>query len=116
MARFDVYVCSSLAESSPVAVWEAMAMARPVVSTDVGDVPRHIADGENGYVVPVGDHAALAARALRLIEDPALARRLGANARAEVLACFTPARIAEKTLALYRRALAAPDRKTSDTQ
>lgn len=36
----DVYVCSSVAEASPTAVWEAMAMQLPVVSTDVGDIDK----------------------------------------------------------------------------
>ena len=42
LKRFDVYVCSSKSESSPISVWEAMSMARPIVSTHVGDVPLYI--------------------------------------------------------------------------
>lgn len=106
LARMDVYVCSSDAESSPVAVWEAMAMARPVVSTDVGDVPCHLVDGECGFIVPVRDHLALAARLQTLLTDPDLRARFGAKARAAAIDAFAPARIAEQTLALYRCALA----------
>jgi glycosyltransferase involved in cell wall biosynthesis len=107
LARMDVYVCSSLAESSPVSVWEAMAMARPVVSTDVGDVSRHLIDGTSGVIVPVGDHAALAARLADLLADPDRRQAFGAVARAAVVDTFAPHRIGAQTVALYRRALAA---------
>lgn len=107
LARFDVYVCTSLAESSPVSVWEAMAMARPVVSTDVGDVSCHMVDGGSGFIVPVGDHEALAERVHRLVEDSGMAARFGARGRREAGDAFSPARIAEKTCAAYRRALEA---------
>ena len=106
MARFDVHACSSLAESSPVAVWEAMAMARPVVSTDVGDVARHVRDGETGFVVDVGDAEALAERCARLAADPALRARLGAAARGVARREFDPPAIAALTADFYRAVLA----------
>ena len=56
LQRFDVYVCSSNAESSPISVWEAMAMAKPVVSTNVGDVGRCLGNETSSFVVPVVDH------------------------------------------------------------
>ncbi len=105
LSRFDVYVCSSLAESSPVSVWEAMAMARPIVSTDVGDVARHVVDGESGFIVPVGDHEAMADRILRLLEDGEQARGFGQRARHVAVENFTPEIIASKTLDFYRRVL-----------
>lgn len=49
----DIYVCSSIAEASPQSVWEAMAMGKPIVSTDVGSVSEFIRNGENGFIVPV---------------------------------------------------------------
>lgn len=114
LRRLDVYVCSSLAESSPVSVWEAMAMARPVVSTDVGDVSRHVRDGDSGFVVPTGDHAAIADRVSRLLDSPALRSRIGAAAREAARAEFTPKVIAGKTLDIYRRVLedVQPRRRT----
>ncbi len=110
MSRFDVYVCSSKAESSPVSVWEAMSMAKPVVSTDVGDVSRHISDGENGYIVNVGDHESMSTRIRYLIRNREMCGRFGKKSRCEVQRSFDPVRIAEKTSALYRRVLAEESR------
>jgi glycosyltransferase involved in cell wall biosynthesis len=78
----DIFVCSSLAESGPMSVWEAMAMEKAIVSTDVGDVRHFIKDGHNGFVVPVGDARALAEKIGILIKDPALCKRFGREARA----------------------------------
>jgi glycosyltransferase involved in cell wall biosynthesis len=77
----DVYVCTSLKEASPTSVWEAMSMAKPVVSTDVGDVKLFVRDGESGYVVPVGDAEALAERVEKLLNNESMLREFGQNAR-----------------------------------
>ena len=84
LRRFDIYVCSSNAESSPISVWEAMAMELPIVSTDVGDVPLYVESDESGFVAPVGDHRALADFVCNLLTDDALRERFGKAARAKV--------------------------------
>jgi glycosyltransferase involved in cell wall biosynthesis len=105
LRRMDVYVCSSLAESSPVSVWEAMMMAKPIVSTDVGDVSRHVKDGENGFIVPVGDARVMASRIERLYRDGNLSGQFGSKARVEACREFDPREVAEKTGDIYRRIL-----------
>lgn len=77
----DIYVCSSIAEASPISVWEAMAMAKPVVSTNVGDVFRFIKNGENGFVVPTKDVDALAEKADFLIKNEDIRKEFGHKAR-----------------------------------
>ena len=69
LKRFDVYVCTSKAESSPISVWEAMSMAKPIVSTDVGDVSLYIKNGENGFIVPVEDNLLLAKCVQKIIDN-----------------------------------------------
>jgi glycosyltransferase involved in cell wall biosynthesis len=78
----DIYVCSSLTEASPMSVWEAMAMRRAIVSTDVGDVKRFIKDGENGFIVPPRDPESLAEKVGILIENEELRNNFGKRARA----------------------------------
>jgi glycosyltransferase involved in cell wall biosynthesis len=78
----DIFVQSSLWEAMSVVVLEAMADARPMVITSVGENPYVIADGQTGLIVPPGDSDALANALHRLLQDPALGRRLGDAARA----------------------------------
>jgi glycosyltransferase involved in cell wall biosynthesis len=75
--RLDVVVLPSWLEGMPLVLLEAMAHARPVVATPVGGTPEVVVDGETGLLVPPRDPEALAGAIRRLIEDPALARRLG---------------------------------------
>ena len=77
----DIYVCSSIAEASPISVWEAMSMEKAIVSTDVGDVAQFIKDGENGFVVPAKNASAMAEKTRLLIENADLRKRFGTNAR-----------------------------------
>ena len=60
---------------------EAMAMGKPVITTDIAGRSDYLVDGETGFYVPPGDAAALRARIVQLQSDPALAERLGQNAR-----------------------------------
>ncbi len=64
----DIYICSSIAEASPMSVWEAMAMALPIVSTDVGDVSSYIKDNQNGYIVPIKSSKLLVEKCSLLID------------------------------------------------
>jgi glycosyltransferase involved in cell wall biosynthesis len=106
-ADLDVVVLTSKNEGSPVALIEAMAAGRPVVSTAAGGVADVVTDGETGLVVPVGDAAAVARAVLHLLDDPADAARLGAAARDAVVPRFSSARLVDDIDALYQRLLAA---------
>jgi glycosyltransferase involved in cell wall biosynthesis len=63
----------------------AMTMARPVVASTVGDLPSVVVEGETGLTVPPEDPGALAGALARILEDPALAERLGAEGRRRLL-------------------------------
>jgi glycosyltransferase involved in cell wall biosynthesis len=106
-ADLDVVVLTSKNEGSPVALIEAMAAGRPVVSTRAGGVEDVVTDGETGRLVPIGDAAAVARAIVDLLDDPALAARLGAAARTAVVARFGSARLVADLDGLYRRLLAA---------
>ncbi|HSD19711.1 MAG TPA: glycosyltransferase family 4 protein [Anaeromyxobacter sp.] len=85
----SVVTRTGMMDGIPVALMEAMAMACPVVSTRVSGIPELVHDGKTGLVVEQRDAAALADAIQRLIEDPALARRLGMAGRRVVLREFT---------------------------
>ena len=77
----DIYVCSSVTEASPQSVWEAMAMGKPIVSTDVGSVPDFIKNGENGFIVPVKSPAKLAEKIELLIKNESLREKFSKKVR-----------------------------------
>jgi len=81
LKRFDIYVCSSDFESSPISVWEAMSMEKPIVSTNVGDVSQYIEDKKNGFIVNTKDYYMLAKRVVQLINNKQLCDNFGKKAR-----------------------------------
>ena len=81
LAASDVFVLSSDREGLPIAVLEAMAAAKPVVATSVGDLLYLVSNGETGLLVPAGDARAIAGAMIELFNDPERAERMGARAR-----------------------------------
>jgi glycosyltransferase involved in cell wall biosynthesis len=81
LAAVDVAVLSSDYEGSPLSVMEYMAAAKPVVSTRVGGVPELVKEDVHGLLVQPRDPEALAKAVARLLRDPGLAKRLGAEGR-----------------------------------
>jgi glycosyltransferase involved in cell wall biosynthesis len=104
----DVYVQCSNAEGFGTMVLQAMAHAVPVVATSTGGLIPLVRDGETGFLVPVSDHAALAARVLNLLNNAELRQRLGEAALQTALADFNPENMMAQTLKLYAEVLAAP--------
>ena len=95
---FDLLMMSSRAEGCPNAALEAMACGVPVVATRAGGTPEVVRDGETGFLVAVGDAAALARHASAILGDPAIGRRLGERARQRIEKHFDLRRmVAERT-------------------
>jgi len=82
IAAASVYVLPSYREGMPRTILEAMAMGRPVVTTDVPGCRETVIDGENGFLVPVGDSVALAAAMERFIRQPEIIVAMGTRSRA----------------------------------
>lgn len=102
----EVAVVPSLYEGFSLPAVEAMACGVPVVATTGGALPEVVGtDGETGLLVPPDDPGALAAAIARLLDDPALRRRLGPAGRARVLDRFTWDVTARGTAACYRALL-----------
>lgn len=68
--------------TSPLKLFEYLAVGRPIVASNLPAIREVLTDGESALLVPPGDPAALAAAIRRIAGDPALARRLAANALA----------------------------------
>lgn len=77
LADTQVYVLPSYREGTPRTVLEAMAMGRPIITTDAPGCRETVDEGENGFLVPIKDAEALAAAMERFILEPDLAVRMG---------------------------------------
>jgi glycosyltransferase involved in cell wall biosynthesis len=89
----------SRAEVMPMFLLEAMAAARPVVTTPVGEIESLV--GRDGTLVPVGDPARLAEALAGFLADGNRATTAGARLRRRVEERFAPQRIADQLEALY---------------
>ena len=81
VSAFDVSVFPSLWEGTPLTVFEALAMGKPILATDADGLLDVLTDDRDAVIVPKRDAPALARGIVRLIDDPALRARLGAEAR-----------------------------------
>lgn len=77
LAGIRVYVLPSYREGTPRTVLEAMAMGRPIITTDAPGCRETVVEGENGFLVPIKHAEALAAAMERFILEPDLATRMG---------------------------------------
>jgi len=68
----------------PTVILEAMASARPVVSTRLAGIPELVLDGETGTLIPAADSTALAQALEQLLRDPELRLRFGHAGRARI--------------------------------
>ncbi|MDZ4133205.1 MAG: glycosyltransferase family 4 protein, partial [Dethiobacteria bacterium] len=92
IAAASVYVLPSYREGTPRTVLEAMAMGRPIITTDVPGCRETVVNGVNGFLVPVRDSEALAKAMERFIAEPKLIAQMGAESR----------RIAEEKYDVYK--------------
>lgn len=97
-------VLPSFAEGLPVVIMEAMALGRPVLSTSIAGIPELVRHGEDGWLVPAGDVAALvsALRASLSVPTSEL-ERMGASARARVRERHSVDTEATKLARLFRK-------------
>ena len=77
----DIFVLPAIYENFPFAILEAQSSALPVISTNVGGIPEFLEDGKNGFVIEAGDERELTKKLLKLLENPVLAKQMGATGR-----------------------------------
>lgn len=97
----DVFLLSSLSEGVSVTLLEAMATGLPIAATDVGGNPEVVEHGATGLLSPRGDHEALAANLVTLLQDPAQCQAFGRAGRGRLLDQFTQDRMHREYTELY---------------
>ena len=99
---FDAFCLASDFEGMSNSLMEAMAQGLPVLVSDIPANRELVSHGETGLVIPVGDRAAYARAALRLLEHPEEARQLGDAARLRMQTEFSREKMVTDYAALYR--------------
>ncbi len=77
----DIFVLPSLSEGIPIAVMEAMAMALPVIATNITGLPEIIIDNKNGYLVESSNSQQLAKKIKHLYHHPEIREKFKNNSR-----------------------------------
>ena len=112
LSRCDVFVLPAVRDAKGdeeglgVVLVEALSFSRPVVASRSGGIVDVIRHEETGLLVPPADPEALARSIGRLLDDPALARRLGEAGRRHVDKSFSWDPIVDRLISLYQRLVA----------
>jgi N-acetyl-alpha-D-glucosaminyl L-malate synthase BshA len=101
----DLLLITSETESFGLAALEALACEVPVIATRVGGLPEVVRDGENGYLVGVGDVDAMAEWAVELLVDSDRRREFGRVGREWAVAQYNTEHVIPQYIALYENVL-----------
>jgi glycosyltransferase involved in cell wall biosynthesis len=113
MQAMDITAMSSLNEGISLAMLEFMAMAKPLVSSREPSFAEMVKDGEDALLVDLESGRALADGLIKVLGDPALAKRLGEGAYRTVHAEFSIIKSVEDQMSLYDKLLGIDTRKSS---
>lgn len=96
LARCDLFALPSFAEGVPVVLMEAMASARPVLTTRIAGIPELVEDGVSGRTVAPGDADLFAEAMVDILDSPERAAEMGRAGRQKVMAEFDVRQEAQK--------------------
>lgn len=105
LASAQIVCLPSHREGLPLALAEAAAAGRPIVTTDTPGCREVVEDGVNGFLVPLGDCVRLADRIEELLDNPELRRKMGHAGRQRALQHLALERIIQQTTSLYWRTI-----------
>jgi len=98
-SQADVCMQKSIREGFGLTVTEALWKGRPMIAGDVGGIPLQIEDGVSGFLVSSPEEAA--ARAVELLRDPELAKRIGKAGKERARERFLTPRLLRDWLRLF---------------
>lgn len=107
MRAFDVFVLSSIFEGFGLVLLEAMEASTPIITSNVSAMPEIVIDGDTGLLVPPRMPDRLAEAMERMLDDRARAA-MGAAGHRRLRETFSVGKMADATLAIYRKTLGQP--------
>lgn len=99
--KAHVICLPSYAEAFPMTWLEAMAMQKPLVTSNIGWAQEMMVDGETGYTVYPSNHIILAKKIQILLSDSGKALKMGVNARERITQLFATEVIVDKNIQFY---------------
>jgi glycosyltransferase involved in cell wall biosynthesis len=103
-AAADVFVHTAVVEAAGNVILEALASGRPVVTTDCGGPAEYVTEEKTGFVVPVGDVAAIAGRIELLLSDGARRDQMSGTARTVAEHHYSYGRMITELISIYESA------------
>jgi glycosyltransferase involved in cell wall biosynthesis len=98
-------VLPSYQENAPMVVQEAMAAGVPVIATGIGGIPFQLEHERSGFLYQPGDIAALTTRLEGLMSSSSLREKIGMAAKSFATERYQAARVADRTVEIYRQVL-----------
>jgi N-acetyl-alpha-D-glucosaminyl L-malate synthase BshA len=111
LGSLDLFLLPSETESFGMAALEALASEVPVIASNAGGLPEVVDEGVDGFLLRVGDVAAMAERALELLGDDELRRKFGRAGREVAVERFHVNRVVPRYLEFYERILTGSRRR-----
>ena len=105
LAAMDVYMMSSIFEGLPIALLEAMASERAIVTTDAGGIKEVIRHQHDGLICKVDEPELLVSYVVQLINNTAERHHYGRQARERIKALFSMEKMVRELEALYKQEL-----------
>lgn len=107
-SRAKFFVMPTVADLHPVVLMESLGCGTPVIATDIGVAPEIIKNGQNGYIVPPANVAALADRIAALAANSEARIEMGRAARATAVAAYNWDAMAQRVIESYEKAVGEP--------
>lgn len=105
LQALDVFVLTSHAEGVPIALFEAMSMGKPVVSTNVGSISEVVEEGVTGKLCPAGNILEFCIALRAIVEDKGMRESMARAARARILQKFALSSVVQVHLDAYESAI-----------
>ena len=103
LPQFDITLITSSNEGMPQVIYESFYHKVPVVSTNVAGIPEIVKDGENGFLADKYDHIKLSELILHVQSNPVKMKKITDHSHHVLLDNYTTTKMAEKTLAEYKK-------------
>ena len=106
LSKTDIYCLPThYGEGIPKSIIEAMAIGRPIITTNIPGCKKCVIEGQNGYLVPIKDPVKLSKKIEKLINDKPLREKMGKNSRTLFEKDFTLDKVVNQTFELYNNVL-----------